>query len=99
MTEYVFDYDGWAAEMKDAMPEHVWFGIYMAIKGVMHRRKHEPIVRCRDCKQGVEAHYKGKTIIDCHGPLVQTWDYWQDEPLVNEVNPDGFCAWGERRDA
>ena len=56
-----------------------------------------PIVRCRDCEHGHKAHYRGRTIIDCHGPLVQVWDYWQDEPLVNEVMPDGFCAWGVRR--
>lgn len=54
-------------------------------------------VRCRDCEHGQRAHYWGRTIIDCHGALVQTWDYWQDEPLVNEVEPDGFCAWGVRR--
>ena len=54
-------------------------------------------VRCRDCEQGIETERNGKAIIDCHGPLVQTWDHYNDEPLVNPVPPDGFCKWGIRR--
>jgi len=45
-----------------------------------------PIVRCRDCKEfsfGDTAH---KTVDWC--------DYWCD--CVD--SPDGFCAWGERRE-
>ena len=53
------------------------------------------IVRCRDCKNGVR---RGDEI-DCVGPLVQTWDYYNDEPLHNPVPPDGFCAWGVRRES
>lgn len=52
----------------------------------------ERIVRCRDCASVCE-----DGTLDCHGPLVQTWDYWNDEPLRNPVPPDGFCAWGKRR--
>ena len=90
MAEYIVD-------VGNADAEHVkMFGIQAT-----HLFGHpvgEEIVRCRDCEHGHKAHYRGRTIIDCHGPLVQTWDYWQDEPLVNEVRPDGFCAWGVRRD-
>ena len=49
-------------------------------------------VRCRDCKNGI----KCDSGISCIGPLVQTWDYYNDEPLVNPVPPDGYCAWGRR---
>lgn len=44
---------------------------------------HEEIVRCRDCK----------------------WFHWDDsgrwcaQSLVRRSDPDGFCAWGERRGA
>ena len=43
----------------------------------------EEIVRCRDC----------------------TWFHWDDsgrwcaQSLVRRSDPDGFCAWAERRDA
>lgn len=53
-------------------------------------RVHELIVRCRDCK--LTAPYGDG--IECCGPLVQTWDYYNDEPLHNPVQPDGFCKWG-----
>lgn len=54
----------------------------------------EEVVRCRDCKYTC-AYGDG---IECLGPLVQTWDYHNDQPLHNPVPPNGFCAWGERRD-
>lgn len=43
----------------------------------------EEIVRCRDCIG-----------------LVETWDGWECERFSGEYHraePDGFCAWGERR--
>lgn len=54
----------------------------------------EPVVRCRDCANA--APYGDG--IECRGPLVQTWEYYNDEPLHNPVRPDGFCAWGRRRE-
>ena len=50
----------------------------------------ERIVRCKDCKS--TAPYGDG--IDCLGPLVQTWDFYNDQPLHNPVRPEGFCAWG-----
>lgn len=46
------------------------------------------IVRCRDCDY--YDHW------DASGPYREKhvcgyWDYY-------EINPDGFCAWGERKD-
>ena len=59
------------------------------------------IVRCRDCRHGNEVTWPtGSNIphdyLDCTGELVETWDYYRDEPNMNPVKPDGFCAWGER---
>lgn len=44
------------------------------------------IVRCRDCEFGVD---DGKY---CAEGCVDSWD-WRN------VEPDGFCAWGERRES
>lgn len=52
--------------------------------GLAHgRAEHEPIVRCRDC---LHVSYDG---------VLSTG--WCNENC-REVRPDGFCAWGERRD-
>ena len=45
---------------------------------------HERIVRCRDCKFGVDG---GEY---CAEDCADSWD-WRC------VEPDGFCAWGERK--
>ena len=55
----------------------------------------EEIVRCRDCRY---AHEMLDGMYDCFGHLATTWDYYSDEPKQNPVEPDGFCAWGERRE-
>ena len=62
----------------------------------------EEIVRCRDCKHGHEVIWPQSwnlpaDWLDCHGELVETWDYYNDEEMMNPVEPDGFCAWGERK--
>jgi len=45
----------------------------------------EEIVRCRDCKFGVDG---GKY---CAEGCADSWD-WRN------VEPYGFCAWGERKE-
>lgn len=45
----------------------------------------ETVVRCRDCKHYVE--HQGYA----------TCGYFDSD--YAEVDPDGFCAWGERRQA
>ena len=53
----------------------------------------EKIVRCRDCNHYYEAenyHPSGNCVMRC----CKYFDTYNDE-----VEPDGFCAWGERRDA
>lgn len=62
----------------------------------------DEIVRCKDCKYGYEAYWPKswnvpKDYLDCTGKLVETWDYYNDEPKGNPVPPDGFCKWGEQK--
>ena len=52
----------------------------------------EEIVRCRDCEHATDDGY-GCTLF---GRREQVGSYrWEDVPA--EVEPDGFCKWGERR--
>ena len=60
------------------------------------------VVRCRDCSFAYRVFWPEpcdipEEFLNCHGPLVAHWDYEHDEPAKNPVEPDGFCAWGERR--
>ena len=55
----------------------------------------KPIVRCRGCKHGYEVE---GGMYDCLGKLTTKWDYYNDEPQQNLVEPDGFCAWAERKE-
>lgn len=55
----------------------------------------EFIVRCKDCKFAYEM---DDGMYDCIGHLVETWDYYNDCPKENPVEPNGYCAWGERSD-
>lgn len=50
----------------------------------------ERIVRCRDCKHYSEHEWILVTDVSdvCH--------FWGGGPV--KVNPDGFCAWGVRRE-
>ena len=56
----------------------------------------ERVVRCRDCEHAVE--HRSKSIIGtelvtltCSGPIQGAYSEGAD------VEPDGFCAWGEPR--
>lgn len=60
------------------------------------------VVRCRDCKYADEVIWPTSSkvppdYLDCNSPLVETWDYYNDEPKDNPVPPNGFCFHGERR--
>ena len=51
------------------------------------------VVRCRDCKYVTDEGYGCKYF----SHYEQGASYrWEDVPA--EVEPDGFCAWGERRE-
>ena len=58
----------------------------------------ERIVRCRDCKHAME--HRSKSILGtelvtltCSGPIQGAYSEGAD------VEPEGFCAWGERKSA
>lgn len=57
--------------------------IYDWTPNKQHRK--EEIVRCRDCKFGVDG---GKY---CAESCADSWD-WRN------VEPDGFCAWAYRKE-
>lgn len=59
--------------------------LYQAIMDVMVSRQREEIVRCRDCELEMNGY--------CSRP-----DEWNDD-LWFPVEPDGFCAWGERMES
>ena len=62
-------------------------------------RWNEPIVRCRDCKNAHEVndkHLRKQGKLDCSH--FAQWDYYDDQPGIWLVEPDGFCSWGERKD-
>ena len=57
----------------------------------------ERVVRCRDCEHAV--YHRSKSIIGtelvtltCSGPIQGAYSEGAD------VEPDGFCAWGEPRE-
>lgn len=57
--------------------------------GTMERR--EEVVRCRDCGR---AYRRGGGV---YCSRVLQWGS-NDRPAPLPVDPDGFCAWGERRE-
>ena len=105
MSEYVFRYaSGYGSDMGALMDGgRVTVGDYFASESTDHYGTlHEEIVRCRDCKYAQDAIWPARLNIpsdylDCLGELVEPWDYYNDEPKLNPVKPDGFCAWGELR--
>lgn len=88
MSEYVCDLTGDYPGIEFGDEEY---------SGTCERR--ERVVRCRDCKHGDpfcdSSSYAG--MIDCMH--FSQWDYYNDKPGIWPVEPDGFCAWGERRGA
>ena len=59
----------------------------------------ERVVRCRDCKYAVVRHPLNPITGVPAG--IEDWrcDYFWNADELCEVDPTGFCAWGERRDA
>ena len=52
-------------------------------------RELQRIVRCEDCK------YSWMNGTVCH--WFESYSGFSDEPIPSTVDPDGFCAWGERK--
>lgn len=59
----------------------------------------EEIVRCRDCKHA--HHYHPFNPYTCKPSEIEDWycEWHSNAEGASEIEPDGFCAWGERRDA
>ena len=58
-------------------------------------RVHELIVRCRDCEYA-RIWRTGKP-----SAVIEEWycQWHSNAEGASDIEPDGFCAWGERRDA
>lgn len=54
----------------------------------------ERVVRCRDCANAID-HLRTKQLDCLH---FAQWDYYNDEPGIWPVEPDGFCKWGKPRE-
>jgi hypothetical protein len=57
-----------------------------------------PVVRCRDCKYAQVRHPLNPITGIPAG--IEDWrcDYFWNADELPEVEPDGFCAWGERKE-
>lgn len=100
MSEYIVNTFGIVQDFAD-LYDDMNTPLYQAIMDVMVSRQREEIVRCRDCKYAHPVFWQARDDVsndwlDCTGPLVTTWDYYNDEPKDNPVRPDGFCAWGAK---
>lgn len=70
---------------------------FVPIGGTANLR--EEIVRCRDCENAQVLHPLNPITGVPAG--IEYWrcaHFWNADELC-DVEPDGFCAWGERRDA
>lgn len=57
----------------------------------------EEIVRCRDCACAVVTHPRNPITGAPAGIEVWRCDYFWNADELCEVEPDGFCAWGEKK--
>lgn len=61
------------------------------------RLSDEEIVRCRDCEHARHYHpfYMGKR------SAIEEWycEWHSNAEGASEIEPDGYCSWGKRRDA
>jgi len=97
MSEYVFRYRFYDGIDDEELMDDGRTSVrdYFACNAVDHYGTiHEEIVRCRDCKhftpQGTHNFENGKTNAD-YCEHVRGWRL--------QITPDGFCAWGERRES
>lgn len=62
--------------------------------------RREEIVRCMDCKNASKL--EDEWLESKPGMLnclrFAQWDYYDDEPGMWLVEPDGFCAWARRKE-
>ena len=71
------------------MSEHIIEVEYDTLNGTYTQKRREEIVRCRDCKRF--------SLDNSDHDYRSGW--WCHRWNTDMVKPDGYCAWGERRDA
>lgn len=86
MSEYIVDWFGIDVQLANLYKSRT--PLYLWPKRIRDERRREKIVRCRDCDY--YDHW------DASGPYREkhVCGHWD----CLEIEPDGFCAWGERRD-
>jgi len=101
MSEYIVETFGIVQDFADLHGD-MNTPLYQAIMDVMVSRQHEEIVRCRDCRylDDREAERWDSTLAEIYGepPMYCESPQWDGPYLHRPVKPNGFCAWGERRD-
>ena len=91
MREYVFRYaNGYGCDMSALMDGgRQTVGDYFASDATDHYGTlHEEIVRCRDC-----VYYKPDPY-----PIDPGWPMYCEDTGRDMIEPDGYCAWGERKE-
>lgn len=71
------------------MSEYIIEVEYDTFNGMFTQMRHEEIVRCGDCKRF--------SLDNSDHDYRSGW--WCHRWNTDMVKPDGYCAWGERRDA
>lgn len=87
MTEYIIEWSGIGGQLARLPNSNVPLVLWP--KKIREERRREEIVRCRDCK-----HY-----VEDPKPIDPGWPMMCDDSGRDMLDPDGFCAWAERRDA
>lgn len=82
MSEYIIEWSGIGARIVELIGS---VPACLIPKRLREERLREEIVRCRDCRYGING---GEL---CAEGASDSWD-WRN------VEPDGFCAWGERKE-
>lgn len=100
MSEYIVDTFGIVQDFADLHGD-MSTPLYQAIMDVMLSRQHEEIVRCRDCRHFNGYHgkchrQKGGVLIDDYS--TRRLEDLGDVLVLNDAEPNGYCAWGERKE-
>lgn len=94
MGEYIIYWDGIGATLSDMLRDRVPLALWA--KRIRRERLREPVVRCRDCKHmHTVRSWTGADVDECWLHADQESGALGKEP----TEPDGFCAWGERKEA
>jgi len=97
MSEHIVDTFGIVQDFADLHGD-MTTPLYQAIMDVMVLRQREEIVRCRDCKHANHYHPLDWRTGRSHETLEEWYCNWHSNAEgASEIEPDGYCAWGERR--